>query len=406
MSTVWQTNIGIAQEYIPPVEMENLTLGLEAENLKLKSEIEKQSKIIDISKKLTSEMDVDSLLSLIMASVTELAEADRSTLFFIDTEKGELYSKIAQGVEEIRISIDVGIAGCVARTGQTLNIADAHRDSQHYGKVDKKTGYRTKSILCMPIQNMHGERIAVIQVLNKQTAEVFTEEDEELLGALLPQIGIAIENARLYDSLEESYRETIKALVNTLDARDVETREHSSRVVEYTLEIAREIGIAEKELDAIKYGAMLHDLGKIGVKDAILHKPGPLTPDEWEEMRQHSRKGYEMLQDVKRLKDALPIILHHHERYDGAGYPGGLAKEAIPIGARIFAIADTLDAMTSSRPYRAALPDEVAYEEIVKNSGTQFDPQVVEVFTSIPLERWQAIRQAVSLKFEQNEVDI
>lgn len=406
MSTIWQENVEMAHGYIPSADIDNLMWRLEAENSKLKSEIEKQSRVIDISKKLTSEVDIDSLLSLIMDSVTELTEADRSTLFFIDSEKNELYSKIAQGVEEIRISVDVGIAGYVARTGKTLNIADAHQDSNHYRQVDKKTGYRTKSVLCMPIQNMHGERIAVIQVLNKQTAEVFTEEDEELLGALLPQIGIAIENARLYDSLQESYRETIKALVNTLDARDVETREHSSRVVKYTLEIAREMGIAGKELDAIRYGAMLHDVGKIGVKDAILHKPGPLTPDEWEQMRKHSEIGYEMLKDVKLLKYSLPIILHHHERYDGDGYPGGLSGEDIPIGARIFAIADTLDAMTSSRPYRKALPYEVAYEEIVKNAGAQFDPRIVELFTRIPLERWKEIRRAVSFKFEQDEIEI
>ena len=406
MSTVWQANIEIAQEYIPAADMENLILRLEAENLKLKSEIEKQSRIIDISKKLTSEMDIDSLLSLIMDSVTELTEADRSSLFFIDSEKNELYSKIAQGMEAIRISMDVGIAGYVARTGKTLNIADAHQNSKHYGQVDKNTGYRTKSVLCMPIQNMHSERIGVIQVLNKQTTDVFTIEDEALLEVLLPQIGIAIENARLYDSLQESYRETIKALVNTLDARDVETREHSSRVVEYTLAIAREMGIAGKKLDAIKYGAMLHDLGKIGVKDAILHKPGSLTPEEWEEMRKHSKIGYEMLKDVKLLKDSLPIILHHHERYDGDGYPSGLSKEDIPIGARIFAITDTLDAMTSSRPYRDALPYEVAYEEIAKNSGVQFDPKVVEVFTSIPLERWKEIRQEVSLRFDQDAIEI
>ena len=406
MSTVWQANIEIAQEYIPAADMENLILRLEAENLKLKSEIEKQSRIINISKKLTSEMDIDSLLSLIMDSVTELTEADRSSLFFIDSEKNELYSKIAQGMEAIRISMDVGIAGYVARTGKTLNIADAHQNSKHYGQVDKNTGYRTKSVLCMPIQNMHSERIGVIQVLNKQTTDVFTIEDEALLEVLLPQIGIAIENARLYDSLQESYRETIKALVNTLDARDVETREHSSRVVEYTLAIAREMGIAGKKLDAIKYGAMLHDLGKIGVKDAILHKPGSLTPEEWEEMRKHSKIGYEMLKDVKLLKDSLPIILHHHERYDGDGYPSGLSKEDIPIGARIFAITDTLDAMTSSRPYRDALPYEVAYEEIAKNSGVQFDPKVVEVFTSIPLERWKEIRQEVSLRFDQDAIEI
>jgi len=258
----------------------------------------------------------------------------------------------------------------------------------------------------MPVQNMHGERIGVIQVLNKQTADVFTEEDEELLGALLPQIGIAIENARLYDSLQESYRETIKALVNFLDARDVETWEHSTRVVEYTLEIAKEMGISGRHLESIRYGAMLHDVGKIGIKDAILHKPDSLTPDEWEQMRKHSGRGYEMLKDVKLLKDSLPVILHHHERYDGAGYPGGLAKEDIPIGARIFAVADTLDAMTSSRPYRKALSYEVAYEEIAKNAGAQFDPKVVEVFTRIPLERWKAIRQTVSLKCEQHAIEI
>ncbi len=189
--------------------------------------------------------------------------------------------------------------------------------------------------------------------------------------------------------LQETYHGTLEALVTALDARDRETKGHSSRVAAYTMDMARVLGVAEgsPEWLDIQRAALLHDVGKIGVTDFILHKPGPLSPQEWQEMRRHPHIGYEMLKEVTFLRPAAEIVYAHHERYDGKGYPRGLKGDEIPLGARIFAVADTFDAMTSDRPYRRALPPETAREEILRNSSAQFDPQVVEAFLQV-YERW------------------
>jgi putative nucleotidyltransferase with HDIG domain len=193
------------------------------------------------------------------------------------------------------------------------------------------------------------------------------------------------------DRLRESYHGTLEALVNALDARDRETKGHSSRVTHYTLEVARRMGIREgsPEWLDIQRGALLHDVGKIGVSDNILHKPGSLTDEEWEHMRRHPAIGYSMLKEVTFLSRASEIVYTHHERYDGKGYPRGLKGQEIPLGARIFAVADSFDAMTSDRPYRKAMSWQEARDEIARNSGTQFDPQVVKLFLQI-LEEWAA----------------
>ncbi|MEX1254489.1 MAG: HD-GYP domain-containing protein [Dehalococcoidia bacterium] len=182
--------------------------------------------------------------------------------------------------------------------------------------------------------------------------------------------------------LTETYGGTLEALVLALDARDRETKGHSLRVADYVMAVARELGMREGSQEWVdtQRGALLHDVGKIGVPDQILHKPGPLTPEEWDEMKRHPGIGHEMLHDIAFLSGAAEIVHAHHERFDGKGYPRGLLGDEIPLGARIFAIGDTLDAMTSDRPYRKALPAEVARWEILRHSGTQFDPQVVQAF--------------------------
>jgi hypothetical protein len=196
------------------------------------------------------------------------------------------------------------------------------------------------------------------------------------------------------ETLKETYDGTLEALVAALDARDRETKGHSTRVTEYTLDIAQRLGYRPNtiEWEDLKRAALLHDVGKIGVSDFILHKPGPLTPEEWEEMRRHPSIGHEMLKGVRFLAGPAEIVYSHHERFDGKGYPSTLAGEEIPLGARIFAVADTFDAMTSDRPYRRALPWEAAREEIARHSGTQFDPQVVEAFLQV-YEDWMEKRE-------------
>jgi putative nucleotidyltransferase with HDIG domain len=184
------------------------------------------------------------------------------------------------------------------------------------------------------------------------------------------------------NELRETYDGTLEALVSALDARDRETKGHSLRVAKYMMEIAYHIGIepGTTEWVDMQRGALLHDVGKIGVSDTILHKPGPLTDDEWVDMRKHPKIGHDMLKDISFLSGAAQIVMAHHERYDGKGYPHGLAADEIPLGARIFVLADTFDAMTSDRPYRRALSAEVSRQEIIKCSGTQFDPHCVQAF--------------------------
>jgi putative nucleotidyltransferase with HDIG domain len=199
----------------------------------------------------------------------------------------------------------------------------------------------------------------------------------------------------LFRRLDESYQSTLEALATALDARDAETRGHSVRVAAYTVAVAQRMGVGGPALTDIYRGALLHDVGKIGIPDAILLKPGKLTAEEWIEMRKHPEIGARMLQGIRFLEGAIPIVFCHQERWDGTGYPQRLAGEAIPLGARIFAVVDTLDAMTSDRPYRKALPYERARAEIIKYSGIQFDPRVVEVFLAIAQSEWQAIHHRV-----------
>jgi len=191
--------------------------------------------------------------------------------------------------------------------------------------------------------------------------------------------------------VERSYDATLVALTHALDARDKETEGHSRRVVEYTRLLAVQLGVAGYDLKVLCHGALLHDIGKIGVPDAILHKPGPLDDQEWEIMRRHPEIGALMIEDVEYLSDARRILLHHHERWDGRGYPLGLRGLQVPLGARIFSVADTIDAMTQDRPYRRRCSLDEAREEVVRNIGSQFDPDAVAALLALPEAELTAI---------------
>lgn len=191
------------------------------------------------------------------------------------------------------------------------------------------------------------------------------------------------ELSRALRDLESTYAQTLWSLVAALDAREHETGDHSQRVVRWSLAIARRLGLPEADLPDLGRGALLHDIGKIGVPDAILLKTGPLSEEEWAEMRRHPQIGFDILKSIDFLRRSAEMVLSHHERWDGRGYPRGLGGEAIPIAARVFAIADTYDAMTSDRPYRAAPGDAAARSEIARCAGTQFDPRCVEAFLAM-----------------------
>jgi putative nucleotidyltransferase with HDIG domain len=192
--------------------------------------------------------------------------------------------------------------------------------------------------------------------------------------------------------LERSYDITLEAMGDALDLRDEETEGHSKRVTAYTIALAQAMGLESDELRIIARGAFLHDIGKIATPDSILLKPGKLTDEEMAIMKEHCERGYEMVRKIPFLREAAEIVHAHQERFDGTGYPRGLRGEEIPLGARIFSIADSLDAMTSDRPYRKGSTFAAAKEEIVRCAGTQFDPQIVEVFLAMPNETWSELR--------------
>jgi putative nucleotidyltransferase with HDIG domain len=195
--------------------------------------------------------------------------------------------------------------------------------------------------------------------------------------------------------LEESYDITLAALGDALDLKDRETEGHSKRVTAFTMAIARAMGLSSDQVRVIARGAFLHDIGKMAVPDAILNKPGKLDPDEIEIMREHPYRGYQIVKRIPFLSEAAEIVYSHQEKYDGTGYPRGLKGDEIPLGARIFSVADTLDAMTSDRPYRAAQPMSAAREEIERWSGRQFDPHVVETFLAMPENMWEVLRKDI-----------
>jgi len=211
---------------------------------------------------------------------------------------------------------------------------------------------------------------------------------------------------QMLEALYQNYRATLRALAGALEARDVETAGHSDRVVAYSLRLGRELGLTHKELIALEQGALLHDIGKIGVRDSILLKCGALTASEWVEMRDHINHGLRIISGIDFLSGAAPIVGQHHEKYDGTGYPAGLQGDLIHINARIFSVADAFDAITSDRPYREASSYSAARDEIIANSGKHFDPVVVRAFMQVPESEWRDIREiAISQDYIEQIID-
>src|SRR2546422_10340725 len=241
---------------------------------------------------------------------------------------------------------------------------------------------------------------AVTRALEHHELIVAKRRYENHLEELVEQRTAELDEA--LGSLENAYRSTLKALTAALETRDAETHGHSERVVTFSLRLGREYGLSESEMKALEFGSLLHDIGKIGVPDAILRKPAKLTDEEWVRMREHPRHGQQILRGIKFLEGAARIVAQHHEKWDGSGYPLGLRAEEIDVCARIFAVADAFDAITSDRVYREGRSYEAAARELDEWSNQQFDPKVVEAFHRVPKEDWEELRQR-SVMREPNE---
>lgn len=358
--------------------------NMKSKTFELRKKIKNLEALIDTFLAFSSVLDIDTLLNLILQKAEELMDAEASSVFRIDEEKNELYFMTARGekgkeVKEIRIPMGKGIVGWVAQHKKPLLVPDVTEDPRWFKGVDKKTKFVTRSIIAVPLF-VKGKIIGVAEVLNKRGNKKFNQEDLEMYSALANQIAIAIENASLYKELDELFLSSIRAIVEAIDAKDPYTKGHSARVVEYALVIGEGVKLDKEILKDLELSAVLHDVGKIGIPDKILSKPGILTADEYAYMKKHPELGAEIVEPIKKLKKLVPHILHHHEKYDGTGYPAGLKGEQIPLGARIIAIADSFDAMTSDRPYRPRMGIKIALQEIKKHRRTQFDPELVSVF--------------------------
>lgn len=355
--------------------------------------------LVKISRSITALTDIDELLKVVAEETKNAIQADRCTVFLWDKDTDELWSKVALGLDssqEIRFPADKGLAGYVVKTGESLNIADAYNDPRFNPEVDSKTGYRTKTILCMPIMNNNREIIGAFQVINKIDG-VFTKNDEDLLVAIGGSASIALENAQLFDKQLQMYHEQklmfesfIDTLAMSIDARDKITAGHSTRVRMYSTLLAQEIGMESKDISLLEKAATLHDIGKIGIRDSVLQKEGKLTDEEYKHIQEHVRITHDILSRIYMSADfriITEMACSHHEKYDGTGYYRHLKGEEITLGGRILAVADVFDAITSKRHYRDKMPIANVINILIKDSGTHFDKSIVDEFLKISTDK-------------------
>jgi HD-GYP domain-containing protein (c-di-GMP phosphodiesterase class II) len=351
------------------------------------------ARLIGIASSLTSELDFDRLFPLVVGNVTEAMLAERTSMYVVDWENRELWTKVSEGVRQIRLPLGQGISGRVAETGEMLNVVDAWELPYFDRSFDLNNDFRTRSVLCLPIKSRAGETIGVLQVINKKGKDRFDEEDESFMKGLTSQIAIALENSILVDEILLSFNSSMTTLSAIVDARHHFTAGHSDRVKEYSLLIATEMSLHKEGIEPLKYAALLHDIGKIGIRDDVLMKAGSFTPEDWLEMKAHPAKTKTILDNFhfpRNLRQVPEIACRHHEKMDGTGYPDGLTGDHLPLGSRIIAVADVFDALTSRRDY-----PKYAFGEILKNepmpldrviailrqdAGNHFDPQVVSAF--------------------------
>jgi HD-GYP domain-containing protein (c-di-GMP phosphodiesterase class II) len=366
--------------------MANVLRGLQTEVAKSEEQRGNLLALAEIGRMVNSSLDLQTVLREVMDTIIRLTGADRGFLMLKD-DSGELQTRVARNWEKAslkpqEIHVSRTVVDWVVTHGTPILTTNA-LDDPRFSAQESVIAYNLRSVLCVPLK-AKDRLIGVLYADSRLKEGLFNEEDRTLLTLFAHQAAVAIENARLFNALAQAYDQTLDALVAALDTRDRETEGHSRRVVRYAMLIANQMAFPESDRGDLQRGALLHDIGKIGIPDAILRKPATLDDDEWVIMRQHPEYGRHMLEGIPFLARPIDVIFAHQERYDGTGYPRGLAGDEIPIGARIFAVADTFDAITSDRPYRKAQTIDVARQVISDNSGSQFDPEVVRGFLSIP----------------------
>lgn len=376
------------EERIEEIEEANykiadLASDLEDKNTTLEQAVSRLSALYKMGLAINSTMDLGKLFELLIRKTMDTLNARHGYILLLDKEAWALKIGAIIGVPD---DIDTTKNIPLKRGGVSHWVIDNHQplliqnmdDARDFSRVSR-LGFTRESVICAPL-TAKDEVIGTITMANKLDETPFCAEDLELLSTIAAQASVAIKNARLYEEQQSTYLNTVQALVSAIEASDAYTRGHSERVTRYSLALARHIGLSADSVKKLEQAAILHDIGKIGVDIALLHKKGKLSLEDIDILHQHPAIGVRILEPIHFLNNVLKIIEQHHERYDGKGYPHGIDGKDQLIEARILAVADTYDAITSDRPYRKALSHEIALQEIADHAGTQFDPEVAEAF--------------------------
>ncbi len=378
---------------------------------------ERLTALISIFEQIGSTLDRDQLLRMMIEYAREVIDAEACSLFLVEEETEENVLHLASNanqqlsLSQIRVPKGKGIIGHVVESGQTVLVPDVSQDARHYRQIDQAIGFITRAILAVPLRTrtvvLGQERgsistrvIGGFEALNKQQG-TFDDEDAQLLVTLANQAATVLQIADLYSDANELFLDLIKALAASIDAKDPYTEGHSQRVSDYSVEIARQLNLPAETVHHVRIGSLLHDMGKIGIPDHILIKPGRLTNEEYGIMKQHPTIGANILSQVRKLHAELPALAEHHERLDGNGYPRGLKGDQISLMGRIVAAADVFDAMTSDRPYRAAMPVEEVLDYLYQGVNLHYDGTCVQALATAYVKgsiRTQKERETLGLK--------
>lgn len=350
--------------------------------------------IFEYMTKMSLETNIHNILQVLADLGQKMVNADRCSVWLHEPTEKIIWTVAGHGLEKVTVDESSGIVGLSIQTEETIRVLDAYADPRFNDAIDRKTGYKTKSLLCIPFRNSEGTVIGAFQAINKKSdSEKFTPQDEEYLTFASTYAGKSLEAFILREELVETQKEMITTMGEIGESRSLETGYHVKRVAQYSYLLASLAGVPDKQAKMLKYASPMHDIGKVAIPDRILLKPGKLTDLEFEEMKTHTLIGYEVFRKSQRalLKTAALIAYEHHERWDGTGYPRGLAGEDIHLFGRITAIADVFDALGSDRVYKKAWPLEKIIDYMSEQSGHQFDPFLVKLFLE-HIEKFIAIR--------------
>ena len=342
--------------------------------------------LLETSRLLNAQLELDNLLEMVLEKAMGVVSAEAGTLWMVE-EDGFLVPLVARGpkadaLKGLRLKPGEGLAGQVVTTNTPRLVEDVQHDQYWSKRFDSSIGFVTRTMLCTPLR-ARNDVIGCLQLINKEGERLFTPVDLEVSLAFAGQAAIALENSRMYTWQTTLLSSLLRVVASALDARDPYTAGHSGRVSRYSVLTGKRMGLSAEEIEQLERAALLHDVGKIGVRDAVLLKQGPLNKDEWLAMQTHAEQGAKILANVKPLHLAGKLYegaLYHQEKYDGSGYPNRITGEDIPLVARIIAVADTFDAITTDRPYRKGASFANALTEIKRCAGTHFDPEVAEAF--------------------------